>query len=351
MSDEKPDLDRNLDKPAVFRSFAREAIKNSHASIKACWAILFTGGTFALLRSLDTWYECTFWNGEAAKSGYMHRYCMLPHDATFNFLYAPLPAIFSFVYVLTFYRFYVGNIRVFDMRYNEAFRFYDSIYEHRKKPIDSDIQDEADRKKAKDYQTLLNYNDYLMKIESLVLIFVTFVIVYLTVTILDPSKFLWTYALLLFLDLVWMIALAWGGGREVRNNLQRQIVYRLYDLGDGSNSSDFRRLLEKMLPMYATDRWSYNNLIFLFVILLILVPYELIHWKLILLSWTDNTRIIDLFFFWVGAVAVLLNCVRDLWQTWDFYNPKFGKAHKLLVEMASEGGRAESAEKPPVSAS
>ena len=237
------------------------------------------------------------------------------------------------------------------MRYNEAFRFYDSIYEHRKKPIDSDIQDEADRKKAKDYQTLLNYNDYLMKIESLVLIFVTFVIVYLTVTILDPSKFLWTYALLLFLDLVWMIALAWGGGREVRNNLQRQIVYRLYDLGDGSNSSDFRRLLEKMLPMYATDRWSYNNLIFLFVILLILVPYELIHWKLILLSWTDNTRIIDLFFFWVGAVAVLLNCVRDLWQTWDFYNPKFGKAHKLLVEMASEGGRAESAEKPPVSAS
>jgi hypothetical protein len=218
------------------------------------------------------------------------------------------------VFLLTFYRFYVGNIRVFDMKYDEVFKFIDSRYKAENwhgKPNES--------KKNEDYQDLLNYSTRLSRRETFHLMINTLTIVYLTVLPLNPFKFLLVYFILLVLDMLWI----WRSA----DRHQHFFAERFYE--------EFGSLLpkeriEEVFPKYATDRWHINNMLFAFVLLVILTIYV----------WVLNDSSGSLMQEWkkigllaLGAVVALMNCIVDLRWTWGFYNPKFILAYEAVADL------------------
>lgn len=313
MSDEPQPADKysNISRIAVFRKFAEDATKNSHATIKQVWAILFTGGTFALLHSFDALIDCTF---TALPPGLPidypsiddHNYCILLHH---NCLFFALSFVLFIVYLATFYRFYVGNIRVFDMKYDEVFKFVNNLH---------DKKNWKDRKGApppiEDYQELLNYSTRLSKSETFQLMINTLIIVYLTVLPLDPLKFLIVYAILLAFDLVWM------------RNKDEYFRNHFFEVFKKPTSEFPRELIEEVFPQYAMDKWHENNKFCLLYLLAILGFYGLV--------WYGNYpggATFKQFLLCCGAGVALINCYIDLRRTWDFYNPKFSQAHENVV--------------------
>lgn len=102
----------------LFRKFAGTAIENSHGAIKQVWVALFAGGTFALIKSFDELMGCAgFFDRPGTCNGFLQKVHNCPSDRVYLLL---LLFTLYFVYILTFYRFYVGNVRVFDMRYIEV---------------------------------------------------------------------------------------------------------------------------------------------------------------------------------------------------------------------------------------
>ena len=192
---------RFVNRIVIFRSFAREATKNSHSAIKACWAILFTGGTIALLHSFDNLINCRF-SLDLSPQQIQDPLCS---EIQTNPFYFYLVVLLFVIYLLTFYRFYVGNIRVFDMIYDEVFKFIDSLHE----------VGTQGKREDEDYQNLLDYSDNLIKWESLFLILTTLIIVYLTVTPLNAAKFLSVYEFLLVADVIWLGLLRLLGAHKV----------------------------------------------------------------------------------------------------------------------------------------
>ena len=259
-----------LDKVAVFRGFAEAATKNSHATIKQVWTILFTAGTFALLQSFDRWvisFEHIFDGSFDPNEPYIwceqFRFDLSEiacwgerHDLELCTLMVSLPLFV--VYLLTFYRFYVGNIRVFDMKYDEVFKFIDSRYEaenwHNGEPDNS--------KKNADYQKLLEYSTRLSGRETFQLMINTLVIVYLTVLPLSPFKFLLVYFILMILDMLWISKSA--------DRHQHFFQNRFFEEFERLPPKD---LIEEVFPKYATGRWHANNLLFAFILLVVLIFY------------------------------------------------------------------------------
>jgi hypothetical protein len=94
----------------LARAFASEAISNSHAGIKGCWMIVFSAGTFAALSTMkDVLIQVHWFNGTVPPDKHIDQH--------------PLICFLLFVvFVLTFLRFYIGGVRVFDIRYSEIFR-------------------------------------------------------------------------------------------------------------------------------------------------------------------------------------------------------------------------------------
>jgi hypothetical protein len=280
-----------MKKLVIFRTFAREATKNSHVAIKACWTILFTGGTLALLRSFDELVQCKF---PLLKSGLVDVRCAhVPDDFSF-WLSISLFA----VYILTFYRFYVGNIRVFDIRYDEVFKFIDSLHveKNRQGGAHGDLEQEE-----QDYHNLLNYSDSLTKRESIYLIIQTFIIVYLTVTPSNPLKFLWVYLSLLTTDIIWIV---WNFRRiQTREKYRKYLSSRFFEVFQELINTGF----DRMFPENASRKWRINNAIFAFIILVVLLTHLAI----------SNS-----------------GCIFDfgVFEDWDFYNPKFGQAQDIVIE-------------------
>jgi len=306
-----------MKKVAIFRSFAREAIKNSHVSIKACWTILFTGGTFALLHSFDELVECKF---PDLTSNLFVTSCSRVPD---NFSFGISMSLFL-VYVLTFYRFYVGNIRVFDIRYDEVFKFIDSLHDP-KNQLSAEQKDAE--QEERDYDNLLEYSDRLGKEESLFLIIPALIIVYLTVTPSNPLKFLWVYLALLAADIIWLFwsLRPWAPGVKSREYL----VTRFFDSFPELKGTPF----ERKLPETASTRWGVNNCVFAVVILVILLAHLAIGNKVCSLHFCVlGDLACQEILLAAGALAALLNCGTDLIWTWDFYNPKFGEDQKRIVE-------------------
>jgi hypothetical protein len=303
-----------LNKIAVFRSFAEEATKNSHNTIKAVWTILFTGGTFALLHSFDEWlrsFEKIVFAFSADK-GFV-QWAELHGEELFISL---LKLSLFLVYLLTFYRFYVGNIRVFDMKYDEVFKFVDNLHKTNnwkgKKEIEKEIA------KNSDYRSLLDYSTSLSGHEIFILMLGTLIIVYLTVLPLHPIKFLFFYWILLVVDLLWML---FG---ESEHFFERYFFDEVF-AGEFPNP---RAPNLPRFPRYATRRWNRNNRVFavaIGVVLTIYISIDYICTSPVALDLGKNGLL------GLAALLALANCIIDLVLTWDFYNPKFRVSYEVVA--------------------
>src|SRR5262249_10819088 len=110
-----------------------------------------------------------------------------------------LPGFFLYfgllcIYVMTFFRYLVGNQRVFDIRYNEVFKYIESRKE--KKTLENIDQV---------YRRLLAYSERNhLKVDSLLLIVQTFAVVFLAAELCKVLNFEKAYSAVLALDLLWM---------------------------------------------------------------------------------------------------------------------------------------------------
>jgi hypothetical protein len=312
-----------FDKVAVFRSFAEAATKNSHATIKQVWTILFTGGTFALLHSFYQWVISVedIFDGSLDPIGpqsWCDRFHFDPsamacwgerHGMELSTL--AMSFLLFVVYLLTFYRFYVGNIRVFDMKYDEIFKFINTLHK-----ADNWDGGPDNLKKNLDYKRLLDYSTRLSGTETFQLMINTLVIVFLTVLPLNPLMFLFAYLILLVLDMRWI--------RKGEEGGQHFFSDRFFEEFGGSPPKE---LIEEVFPKYATDRWHKNNGFCFLYLLFILIFYLMISCG----DYKGGEQVQQLLL-WCGAGVAFLNCYVDLHDTWDFYNPKFSQAHESVVD-------------------
>lgn len=339
-SDSAGEPDRRSDRDDVFRKFARKATKNSHVALKNCWMILFAGGTFALLRSFDNFIECKLSAGAALNKlaeslGNDGNFC---HALNQGYCYFALSLLLFAIYILAFYRFYVGNVRVFDIVYDEVFEFIDSLHEKiqisnakaREGNEQENSNSETRKKKTKDYVNLLRYSDGLNKWESFCLILTTLIIVYLTVTPLNAPKFLTVYLILLAADVFWLLLdkIPLPRARETENArkyVRDKVFFRTF--------AELRKIkFDRTFPGYAKSVWQWNNI----GCLVILLPIMGWYWYVCLcckmtFAQDPAQELTGLHLLWLGAAVALANCLIDLILARDFYNPKFSQAHEEVL--------------------
>src|SRR6202035_4043667 len=189
---EATELEKLEMRKEIFRKTAGTAIENSHVAIKQVWVVLFAGGTFALINSFDTLLGCAGIFDQRANNlcgGF-------PSKDKLAFW---LLVSFYLVYIMTFYRFYVGNIRVFDMRYIEVGKFI-SLLSEEKYGASADEKDTLYRK----FFTAIDDTGSRWW-DSIFLIFKTLVIISLTIEINSPRIFITIYFFVMVLDIIWMM--------------------------------------------------------------------------------------------------------------------------------------------------
>jgi hypothetical protein len=315
----------------IFRKFARKAIEKSHAALKNCWMILFAGGTFALLHSFDELIDCRYYRAELPREFAATQYCAAVHASLSSFA---LSAVLFLVYVLTFYRFYVGNVRVFDIAYDEVFDFIDNLHNPKMKRAAATKGEEDD-----DFSNLFKYSDGLNKWESFCLILTALIIVYLTVTPLNPLKFLSVYLGLLVADVLWVLVSRASSGRGDVKKAREHIRAKIF--GEFPKLSE--TYFERLFPSHAMDIWFGNNIIFSFLIGFTLAVYVWYAWYDcglwtsaicgldIASGWSAEQKgQVELWILWIAAGAALLNCLIDLLCARDFYHPRFSEAYGIV---------------------
>jgi hypothetical protein len=316
-----------VNKKKLFRKVAGEAIRNSHIAIKNCWMILFTGGTVALLNQFDRLTGCVF-------TGARHvNHCSDIHlnstMSTFSHWYfVALYSSLIFVYFLTFYRFYVGNVRVFDIRYDEVFKFITSL-------SDKDIRPNVDpNSEDAEYQALFSYSDVWIKKESVVLMLQTFLVIYLALLILHPLKFMLVYLLVLFVDCWWI---AWSAfSAKGKNNLQTLFSEKFFEIF--GELKERKETINKMFPSGAMSVWHKNNSIFAIILLPLVALSLLVDVDADAVKYISSVAPKDVVvevLFALGAISMLANCAADLWRARTFYSPLFGENHRLVVSVAN----------------
>lgn len=327
----------------IFRKLAGTAIENSHASIKQVWVALFAGGTFALIKSFDSMMGCAGFFGEAPAGCPLSFDGRKPSDAWGADQWRDFfqLVLLYLIYMLTFYRFYVGNIRVFDMRYIEVGKFvalisekFDSAGKDKARPKQQDIC----RAKDELYREFFKYNSEQNRFgDSIFLIFKTLTIISLTLEINNPKIFMSIYLVLLTVDLCWM-----GLGKFFRT-LDRAITNRKDDpvgalflkqfferlgldclIEEQASPASLRRKLEVIFPAKAVITWSRNNMYCAALLLAVLVV-------LYRPNWVGVGFVPEWSLYWCGIFVMSLNCIVDLVSTWGFYNPSFREAHDLLA--------------------
>jgi len=217
------------------------------------------------------------------------------------------------VYVLTFYRFYVGNIRVFDMRYIEVVKFIGLLGEKQTSAVEKDSE----------YRTFFEYIDGNSRWESIYLIFKTLVIISLTIEINTPRNFMIIYLLLMVMDIVW-IALT-----SPPTPYFRELFFKTLGLNEDAG-------LGMNFPSRATELWKRNNIwcaFWLGLVLLCVYSRECVP----LLQMLAGTW----FYLAAGAAVMLFNCLQDLHRTWRFYNPRFADVYARFPPSRDDGAPAE----------
>jgi len=309
----------------IFRKAASTAIENSHTAIKQVWVALFAGGTFAFIQSFDTLMGCTRFPLFQQR----HDRCtpfIDPNNAHLFWWNLLIVGTFYVVYLLTFYRFYVGNIRVFDMRYVEIVKF-----------VALAAEAQTDDENRNDYARLFDYIDTNARSESIYLIVKTLVIISLTIDMNTPATFLSIYLLVLGMDVFWIRVLA----RRPHRTYLELFAEKLGLPTDPSNQPAERRRgiedLRRMFPGDALAFWATNNVNCFVFLLLILVPV----WISKSNPQSELAAYLD-WYYTAAAIVAFVNCIADLGRTWWFYNPRFRNVYELFrpAQAAAADGAA-----------
>jgi hypothetical protein len=322
----------------IFRKAAGTAIENSHNAIKQVWVVLFAAGTFALINSFYTLLQCA-----PAAHPILEESCRVIGLDTVRMMRPNfwIHVLFYVIYVLTFYRFYVGNIRVFDMRYVEVVKFVASLGEKLTSIADKDKdpgkRDEINRKKDELYTALFERLDDLSRVrDSIFLMLKTLFIISLTIQVNNPASFMTIYLIVMLLDILWMIWPAWrtmlgswsGFRGTIRGMLRQSAYFRemffvelALDQSLGTHAN--KDAIEMIFPSRAIEFWTMNNILCvacLIPVFLVLIWARQHDWP------AEHVSVIYL----IGGLVMLWNCVRDVRGTWEFYNPTFTQAYRLF---------------------
>src|SRR5208282_528469 len=101
----------------LARSYIAEAIKNAHSAIRTSWTIMFTAGTFGAVSTMSSVLRCK----RNLYIPWITDYPVAKSSCHFNDHLVNYVLCFI-VYFLTFARFYLGDCRIFDIKYSELFQ-------------------------------------------------------------------------------------------------------------------------------------------------------------------------------------------------------------------------------------
>jgi hypothetical protein len=288
----------------LVRTYISNSIANSHNAIKNCWLIVFSAGTFAALSALNVALRC---------EGYLvgaPAICpaepALWHSTVLNSLCGII------VFVLTFARFYLGDVRIFDEKYSEIYSLVLETIKARQDPLPLEEKQKNLLNESLDlFLKLLRYNDArLLKFEGIWLIFQTQIIVFLAFQINDPYNFFTIYGVLLLSNSIWLILTNVVVSSTI-TQINQEIFY--FHAQDSSFSGRFPRL--------ASWRWAINNLLHCAGLCAVVYFSHRLVWGTTLASQQYDLLI------W-GYTICISNCIVDFILTRDFYFPKFYDFYK-----------------------
>jgi hypothetical protein len=246
----------------IFRKVAGTAIENSHAAIKQVWVVLFAAGTYVLIKSFDDLMGCMKSPTDACNSSTFLKDNLVHWKVWLSVPTLDFVLLISLyiIYVLTFYRFYVGNIRVFDIRYIEIGKFVTLIAEKleaKLKKLEKDkckdttaAQNDVIKERDGLYGSFFEYNEGRSRFgDSIFLIFKTLTIVSLTIEINNPTAFMTIYGVVLVLDLGWMVGnklldkvdARWKDAVKLWNERGWRATWGVFAMTFSSVKSRFRR--------------------------------------------------------------------------------------------------------------
>lgn len=288
----------------LVRTYISNSIANSHNAIKNCWLIVFSAGTFAALSALNVTLRC---------EGYLvGAPAICPTDPALWHNTALNSACGIVVFVLTFARFYLGDVRIFDEKYSEIYSLVLETIKARQDPFPSEETQKHLLGESLDlFLKLLRYNDArLLKFEGIWLIFQTQIIVFLAFQINDPYNFFTIYGVLLLSNSIWLILTNVVVSSTI-TQINQEIFY--FHAQDRSFFGRFPRL--------ASWRWAINNLLHCAALCAIVYLSHRLVWADTLASQQYDLLV-------CGYAICISNCIVDFVLTRDFYFPKFYDFYK-----------------------
>jgi hypothetical protein len=299
MTDPDPDANQNEESTRqqrlkILREYILEAVINSHAGLKSCWTVIFAGGTFNFILSLDKLGECSRLFHQP-----VFETCQF---GTLSHLDLITVAVMHIAYVLTFVRFYVGGIRVFDIKYNELFKFANKITESSSRnAIYKAVLEFSDR-------SIWKAEVFFLTVQSLFLISLTF-------HLGDVRDYVINYSVLLIMNSCWLVI-----GKRSSTPVTSSLFF--------SEFPELRHIpsLKIMFPRRALGTWAWNNVPT--AVILCLAWGALQRGSIFLICGRDVTPFLLL----ACAALTVLNSVIDFSLTWSFYFPQFAKAYAQLEE-------------------
>jgi hypothetical protein len=307
----------------LVRTYISNSIANSSNAIKNCWLIMFSAGTFAALSALNLTLRC---------EGYLSGAPAICPTSPSLWNSSVLNSLVGIVvFVLTFARFYLGDVRIFDEKYSEIYFLVLETIKARQDPQPVAAREKKLLSESLDlFPRLLRYNDATpLKFEGIWLIFQTLIIVFLAFQINDPYNFFTIYGMLLLSNSIWLILTNIVVSSTI-TQINQQIFY--FHAQDNSFVGKFPRL--------ASWRWAINNLLHCAGLCVVVYFSHRLVWGTTLASQQYDLLI------WGYAICIS-NCIFDFVVTRDFYFPKFFDFYKayeastmLGVEAAGPTGEA-----------
>lgn len=301
-----------IDEYSLLLNHAVEATANSHNAVKSSWLVLFSGGAVIVLSAFHSELKCFApIIGANTTADSMCRNQPSSFDLTTT-------TLASFIYVLTFIRFYIGDIRLFDIRYSEIFKLAKDYYEKCSKV--GSVNEKFSRDLCTEIFTA--YSDRnLYKIENIFLIFQTLFIVFIALYTREAVNFLFLFTVLLFVNAAWLWFIALSGKTLIADKLYRVFPF-LRDVPTISAS----------LPQTASKFWAINNTIFSVLIISILIYIVTQYYNSDTNSGSlSNYQATYEALIIIAFLLALANSIIDLIFTWSFYFPQFGSAFASLA--------------------
>lgn len=318
MADKDSEIDLRL-----ARSYIAEAIKNAHAAIRSSWTIMFTAGTFGALSTINAVLRCKH-------SWYIPHIISYPtppnachyDDTLVNYMMGLI------VYFLTFSRFYLGDCRVFDIKYSEIFSL-----------IVNETNSRSGRGPEERFERIMRYNDRkFFKFEFIWMLFQTLVVIFLAFQIDNAEFFVEVYILLLVSNSVWLYVSVFQGEPTITNTVSEALPYMHLAV-----PSRGRIRAKLRLPREAARVWIINNLVHATILCLIVIFSPMLGpafsvSDVYLQTWSFSMTI--------AMMVCLSNCLVDFKLSHNFYFPKFFDDYEVMYHTIKTQSESESESKP-----